>query len=222
MRIVGAAVLAVALALTGCGGATGGQQADPTNSDAASQLDGLTAAAPHAMTGYSRDRFPHWRRINEYCDVRDAVLKRDGTEVHVTHECNVTNGRWLSPYDQKTLTNLSEVDIDHVVALADGWRSGADRWTDQQRADFANDLVRPQLRAVSMTVNRAKGDQDPSRWRPPNRGYWCEYAGNWVAVKSYWRLTVTDREKAALREMLRSCPAQSSAPRTSSPAPAGS
>ena len=73
------------------------------------------------------------------------------------------------------------------------------------RVDFANDLTRPQLIAVSATSNRAKGDQDPSQWKPPKRGYWCEYAQDWVAVKHHWELSVTSEEKAALEDMLDTC-----------------
>ena len=40
----------------------------------------------------------------------------------------------------------------------------------------------PQLFAVSRTSNRAKGDQDPSGWRPASTGDWCEYAEDWIAV----------------------------------------
>jgi hypothetical protein len=213
---------ALVLAAAGCVAVTD-QPAPPAASAATTQLEELTVATPHAMTGYSRERFAHWRKVDSNCDVRDVVLKRDGTDVRATRSCKITTGRWLSPYDGKTLTDPEQVDIDHTVPLANAWRSGADTWTDPQRSDFANDLTRPQLLAVSRTANRAKGDQDPSQWTPPNHDYWCDYARRWIAVKHYWKLTVTDREKTTLREMLGSCQAKSSsnAPPTSLPAPAG-
>jgi Protein of unknown function (DUF1524) len=184
------------------------------------QLNELALATAASMKGYSRDRFPHWRTAGSNCDVRDSVLRRDGTGVQVDG-CNVLSGRWLSVYDNKWYDSPSMIDVDHMVPLANAWRSGADRWTDKARGDFANDLVRPQLVAVSATTNRAKGDQDPSRWRPGNRDYWCIYAQNWIAVKHYWKLTVTTAEKTTLADMLETCPWESSAPRTSSRAPAG-
>jgi Protein of unknown function (DUF1524) len=156
------------------------------------------------MTGYSRDRFPHWRSAGAGCDVRDKVLERDGTGVK-KNGCNVTGGTWLSPYDGLTLTDLDKVDIDHMVPLANAWRSGADKWNDEKRSDFANDLEHPQLRAVSATSNRSKGDQDPSQWKPPSKDFWCQYAQEWIAVKSYWQLTVTKDEKSALTAMLGTC-----------------
>jgi hypothetical protein len=215
--------LVAALALGGCP-ALDSQPAGPLGpsaSAAAADLDTLTVARQRSMAGYSRDRFPHWRSVDSNCDVRDVVLKRDGTDVQVTRDCKVLRGRWFSLYDEKTYTDPGLIDIDHMVALANAWRSGADAWTDEQRGEFANDLTRPQLLAVSRTSNRAKGDQDPAQWKPPNRGYWCEYARRWVAVKHYWRLTVTEREKIELREMLGSCRVRNSGPPTSSPAPAG-
>jgi len=169
------------------------------------QLDGLTVAEPLSMAGYSRDRFRHWIDQGHGCDTRDLVLQRQGQNVSVTSTCKITGGSWLSPYDATTYTDPQKLDIDHLVPLADAWRSGAKNWTDSQRQDFANDLTRPQLLAVSLTQNRAKGDQDPSQWKPPNHGFWCQYAEDWVTVKYFWKLTVTTAEKTALTDMLGTC-----------------
>ncbi|WP_197087564.1 HNH endonuclease family protein [Micromonospora sp. HK10] len=169
------------------------------------QLGELTVAAAGSMKGYSRTHFPHWRGTGKNCDVRDSVLQRDGEGIKLSG-CNVVGGRWESVYDGMALTDPADVDIDHIVPLANAWRSGADEWDDSKRGDFANDLTRPQLVAVSQRSNRAKGDQDPSQWKPPSRSYWCQYAADWVAVKHYWRLTVTSAEKAALTDMLEGCP----------------
>lgn len=171
---------------------------------AAALLDELTVADSGSMRGYSRDRFPHWRRTGKNCDIRDTVLARDGEDVRFDG-CNVVGGRWLSRYDNRTLTDPSEVDIDHMVPLANAWRSGANNWDDERRGEFANDLERPQLFAVSRSSNRAKGDQDPSQWKPPNRDDWCAYAQDWIAVKHHWQLSVTVSEKAALADMLETC-----------------
>jgi len=177
----------------------------PSGSDSVhAQLGQLTVAAPGSMRGYSREHFPHWRNAGKNCDVRDTVLQRDGTGIKLSG-CNVVGGRWSSRYDNRTLADPSDVDIDHMVPLANAWRSGADEWDDDKRGEFANDLDRPQLFAVSATSNRAKGDQDPSEWMPPNRNDWCQYAEDWIAVKHYWRLSVTTAEKTSLDDMLGSC-----------------
>ena len=168
------------------------------------RLSKLAVAKAASMKGYSRDRFPHWRSAGANCDVRDTVLKRDGTKVKVKG-CNVTAGRWTSAYDGKVFTDPALVDIDHMVPLANAWRSGAATWTDDERADFANDLDEPQLIAVSAASNRSKGDQDPSTWKPKLTKSWCQYAEDWIAVKSHWKLTVTIAEKAALTDMLETC-----------------
>jgi hypothetical protein len=168
------------------------------------QLDELTVARPISMRGYDRERFPHWASTGENCDVRDSVLRRDGTDVRL-RGCNVVDGQWVSPFDGRTVTTTSGVDIDHLVPLANAWRSGAARWTDARREAFANDLTRPQLIAVTRTSNRAKGDKDPAQWKPPNTAYWCRYAQDWVAVKRHWRLTVVAGEKIALIRMLETC-----------------
>ncbi|HEY0699609.1 MAG TPA: HNH endonuclease family protein [Micromonospora sp.] len=202
--------LAAVLALSGAGCAPVDQAPGPSGSGgknsgtATAQLAELTVATAGSMRGYSRDRFPHWRNAGSNCDVRDTVLKRDGESVRLSG-CNVVGGRWSSPYDNRTFTDPGDVDIDHMVPLANAWRSGAAEWTDDHRGDFANDLDRPQLLAVSASSNRAKGDQDPSQWKPANRDYWCQYAEDWITVKLHWRLSVTQAEKAALADMLETC-----------------
>ncbi|MEV4134379.1 HNH endonuclease family protein [Dactylosporangium sp. NPDC049742] len=191
---------------TGSGGTSGATKppaGNPANATAA--LEQLTVTAAGSMAGYSREKFTHWIGQGDGCDTRDVVLKRDGKGVKADAECKITAGTWYSPYDDKTLTDPKALDIDHMVPLAAGWRSGASKWTDEQRKQFANDLTRPQLFAVSLQSNRSKGDQDPSTWKPPNKGYWCTYAQDWVTVKSFYKLTVTAAEKSALTEMLATC-----------------
>lgn len=102
----------------------------------------------------------HWASQGESCDSRETVLERDGTDVTRDDEFRAVSGRWVSVYDGKTFTDASDLDIDHVVPLANGWRSGANTWTQEERKAFANDLTHPQLLAVSAASNRSKGDQD--------------------------------------------------------------
>jgi hypothetical protein len=185
----------------GSGGSGGSATAA---SDAAGQLDRLRVAKAGSMRGYTRAKFGEWRDTGENCNVRDSVLRRDGRKVK-TSGCNVVAGTWISTYDGRVLDSPTEVDIDHVVPLANAWRSGASAWTGEKREDFANDLDRPQLVAVSRTANRAKGDQDPSSWKPSSRAGWCGYAADWIEIKTYWKLTVTGTEKAALADMLEEC-----------------
>lgn len=177
----------------------------PSEATARAELSALRVAAPGSMTGYSRDKFPHWITISGTCNTRETVLKRDGSNVVTDSSCYPTSGSWYSPYDGQTWYSPSDVDIDHVVPLANAWRSGASSWTTAKRQQFANDLSNPQLIAVTDNVNQAKGDQDPSQWRPPRTAYWCTYAKMWIRVKYAYNLSVTSAEKSALTEMLDYC-----------------
>jgi hypothetical protein len=177
----------------------------PTAATAKSELAALTVKVDGAMTGYSRDLFPHWITQSGTCNTRETVLKRDGTNVVVDSSCAATSGRWFSPYDGATWTAASDVDIDHIVPLAAAWRSGAAAWTTAKRQQFANDLTGPQLIAVTDNVNQAKGDQTPATWKPPLTSYWCTYAKMWTHTKSRWALSVNSAEKTALQDMLGRC-----------------
>ncbi|MGP4100971.1 HNH endonuclease family protein [Nonomuraea sp. KM90] len=169
------------------------------------ELQQLVVAEPRPMAGYSRARFPHWARQGYSCDTRETVLARDGVDVKQDESCRAISGTWYSEYDGKEFTSSSALDIDHMVPLAQAWRSGANAWTDAQRKRFANDLDGPQLIAVSAASNRSKGDQSPDQWRPPLRSYWCTYSRAWIDIKARYQLTITDAERDALLEMVSTC-----------------
>ncbi|MEV4283834.1 HNH endonuclease family protein [Actinoplanes xinjiangensis] len=177
----------------------------PSKATAQSQLNALTVAAEANAGTYDRDLFPHWITISGTCNTRETVLKRDGTNVVTSTACAATSGNWYSPYDGATWTAAADVDIDHVVPLAEAWRSGASTWTTSRRQSFANDLTRPQLIAVTDNVNQSKGDKDPSTWQPSRTAYRCTYAKMWITVKSYWGLKAQSTEKTALQTMLNTC-----------------
>jgi hypothetical protein len=171
-----------------------------------SLLRSLTVA-PEKPSGYDRDLFPHWDYIGNGCDVRDLVLIAEARKGPTTgNSCPVGRGRWVSAFDGVTVRDPSQLDIDHMVPLAEAWGSGARRWTTSVREAFANDVgYSRSLIAVTASSNRSKGDQDPAEWLPPRAAYRCTYISDWIAVKWRWRLTVDSREEGALRVLVTSC-----------------
>lgn len=133
------------------------------------------------------------------------VLKRDGTNVTTNSDCYPTSGSWYSHFDGITRYSASDISIDHIVALAEAWRSGAASWTTDRRRAFANDLNGPQLIAVTIEVNSSKGDRDPSAWKPPRTGAYCAYSKFWIHTKYRWGLHLQSAEKSALQSMLNTC-----------------
>lgn len=196
-------IVAVTVVLPGSAGAT--PPNIPSESTARSELGQLRVAPDGSMTGYSRDKFPHWITISGSCNTRETVLKRDGTNVVTDSSCYPTSGSWYSPFDGATWSLASDVDIDHIIPLANAWRTGASSWTTAKRQQFANDLSNPQLIAVTDNVNQSKGDQSPATWKPPRTAYWCTYAKMWTHVKYRYALTITSAEKSALTDMLNRC-----------------
>ncbi|MGR4878415.1 HNH endonuclease family protein [Streptomyces sp. LARHCF249] len=172
---------------------------------ARTQLAALKVAPVGTMAGYSRDKFAHWAQQGNKCDTREVVLGRDGTDVKRDAECRAVSGSWKSLYDGVAVTDAAKMDIDHMVPLAEGWRSGAAGWDAAKRKAFANDLANPQLLAVTAASNRSKGDQSPDLWQPPDTSGWCQYGRAWTTVKSAYGLTVTEPEKKMLTNMLDTC-----------------
>lgn len=158
--------------------------------------------------GYKRSLFTHWiDGDGDGCDTRAEVLFSEAVEApKVDKNCKISGGAWFSPYDQIRVTNAGELDLDHVVGLAEAWQSGADTWKPEQRRAFANDLDDPRtLVAVTASVNRSKNSFDPAEWLPPVLAARCVYISDWVAVKTRWDLAVDQREKDVLLQWATTC-----------------
>lgn len=166
------------------------------------------AVAAEVRTGYKRSLFPHWIDVDgDGCNTRYEVLIAEATtSLAVGSSCNLTGGAWYSYYNNASYTATSDLDIDHMVPLAEAWDSGARSWTTSERQAYANDLDDPRtLVAVKDTVNQAKSDQDPAEWMPSYAGATCRYIGEWIAVKIRWSLSVDSAEQAALTSLASSC-----------------
>lgn len=166
-------------------------------------LDCVAVAEEH-IGGYKRSLFKHWIDANRNGkDTRAEVLIAESL-VSVTFSSTgktVSTGKWLSLYDGETWTKASDVDVDHVVALAEAWRSGAWKWSSARRQSYANDLgVAWTLRAVTDNVNQEKSDDDPTYWLPPLESATCVYLTEWVAVKIRWKLSVDAEERQSIRD----------------------
>ncbi|MFM9166051.1 MAG: HNH endonuclease family protein [Candidatus Limnocylindrus sp.] len=154
--------------------------------------------------GYDRKLFKHWVDANgNGKNTRAEVLIAESL-VSVRFSSTgktVSTGKWVSLYDGETWTKASDVDIDHVVALAEAWRSGAWKWSAARRQAYANDLgVAWTLRAVTDNVNQEKSDDDPTYWLPPLESATCLYLTEWVSVKIRWKLSVDAEERQSIRD----------------------
>lgn len=172
----------------------------------------LTVKGRAAKTGYDRDQFGQaWFDTDRNgCDTRNDMLRRDLVDKDMKNPCKVLAGtRDPDPYTGKRIRFVvggdSEIDIDHVVALADAWQKGAATWAAGKRLAFANDPLN--LAAVAAGANRAKGDGDVATWLPPNKRYRCEYVARIVSVKVKYRVWVTPAERDAMVRVLSTCPA---------------
>lgn len=172
------------------------------------QIEALTVAE-EVEDGYDRDLFPHWRDGDgNGCDARDDVLvAQDRSGGLSVEDCDGSMaGQWVSMFDGETVTDSSDLDIDHLVPLKEAWVSGARDWPTAEREAFANSLEEPwHLLAVTASSNRSKSDQDPAEWMPPLADVECAYVWAWVQVKTEWDLTVDQAEADALLSYAAGC-----------------
>ncbi|QLY28023.1 HNH endonuclease [Nocardia huaxiensis] len=215
---------------TGQGAPTAPDRVPVSSKDVTDMLAKLAVAQEAPMTGYSREKFPHWDtnkaehgfgdQFTQYakCTTREVMMLRDATGAVTldakTCELKVgSGGGWRDQYgvlDKKTgklkeykfITDPSGVDAEHIVPLAEAWRSGADKKDEATRRGIANDAIN--LVASDPTANRSKGDQDAANYLPPGK-FRCAYVYRYINIKLKYGLTVDSAEQAALRTAVDTC-----------------
>lgn len=148
---------------------------------------------------YDRSAFKHWSDPDgNGCDAREDALAAALQLTLTDGQCDVA-GEWVSIYDGEATSDPSSFDVDHIVPLAEAWRSGADRWNDERREEFAND--QQNLLVVSASSNRSKSDKGPDEWLPPNVEFHCLYVERYVSVKTKYDLRISKVERRAIQRL---------------------
>ena len=170
------------------------------------------SAVPATLPDYDRNDWKQWTDADRDCqDARNEVLiaeSRTKVAYRTDRKCRVAAGEWLAPYTNTIVTDPGRLDVDHMVPLGNAHDSGAWQWSANRRERYANYLDDPQhLIAVTASANRSKGARGPDQWKPEDQTYWCQYAVDWIAIKSTWDLTVTEAGTwlASMVQMLYSC-----------------
>lgn len=193
--------------------------ADPAAEAVLATLETLPIKGRAPKTGYDRALFGQaWSDDvtveggHNGCDTRNDILRRDLVDAEIkpgTHGCVVLHGTLHDPYTGKTIEfqrgkqTSRQVQIDHIVALSDGWQKGAQKWDTDKRRNFANDPLN--LQSVDGTANQQKRDGDAATWLPPNKTHRCAYVSRIVAVKAQYGLWVTQAEHDAITRITATC-----------------
>ncbi len=164
-----------------------------------------------SISTYDRDDWSHWSDEDGDCqNVRHEVLQDETFEVVTftnSSNCYVNTGKWYGVYTATYYYSASDLDVDHFVPLKNAHDSGGHEWSLSKKMEYANYLGdSDHLLAVQSGANRSKGARGPEDWKPDNTEYWCEYAYDWIRIKSFWNLSATQREWDALLEMISTCP----------------
>jgi hypothetical protein len=225
MKVKRLAVAAVPLALAAAVAASGTAHAataraatvhgyqNATAYDEAVKLSHLKTAGTCA--GYARSKFPD----NEPSDVssghsldgkslslRYYVIELDSSGAHIPagkSESYMT-GTLHNEYTGKTITlkhgpDTTAIQVDHIVALGDAWKTGACRWSSAKRESFA--IAVAELRAVDTHDNEVKSDKDAAQWLPPANRTW--YVETQINIKAKYGLGVTAAERSAMTRVLK-------------------
>jgi hypothetical protein len=208
--------LAAAAAVAASGPARAGTVHGFPNATAyneAVKLSHLKTAATCA--GYVRSKFPD----NEPSDVSSGhkldgksltlryyviELESSGAHIPAGESESYMTGTLHNEYTGKTITlkhgpDTTAIQVDHIVALGDAWKTGACRWPSSKLKAFAIDVA--ELRAVDTGDNEVKSDKDAAQWLPPANRTW--YVETQINIKAKYGLGVTAAERTAMTRVLK-------------------
>lgn len=196
------------------------------HSGAAAILDQLTVTDEDTGAHYNRDDWSNgWNTHKGGCSTRELVLLHQAPTAQRGPKCapycptDEATPCWASPYDAATFRDPRGLQIDHIVPLKEANRSrlrgsgpagqsalSAGRvWSAAEKHAFAED--QENLVAVTASVNEAKGDLDPGRWKPADHSQWCWYGRAYTHIKAQYGLSVDPAELAGLRQLIATCTA---------------
>lgn len=195
----------------------------PVGQSATQVLSTLTVGV---KSDVSSDRKSHqWNKVDGKTGnytTRDLVLERDMSNVTYNSRGNVNTGILLEPYTGKTIhfqrgqSNKTEggsasnrdggIQIDHVVAYAEAYRSGLDKLDFQQRDTYYNDP--DVLLASQAEANNVKKDGTIAEWEPSNQTFQCDYVSLQIGIKAKYGLIVDKTEHDEMAEVLKTCPTE--------------
>ena len=172
-------------------------------------LEKLAVKGRAPKTGYARTEFYNGWPTVDGCSLRQRIIRRELGESAVLDGCTVVAGEFDEPYTGEhqvfhDKTEVSKIQIDHVVALSDAWQKGAQYMDYSVRNELATDPLN--LLAVDGSANQQKSDGDAATWLPSNKKFRCQYVARQVSVKYKYSLWVTEAEKEAIGRVLENCP----------------
>ena len=111
----------------------------------AALLAQLSVAPETSDASYDREDWGDWTTVDG-CDTRARVLQATAhanVPVEVTDDCTVVGGAWSNTFDldgnlAPIIDDPHDVDVDHVVPLAEAHRSGGADWDEQRRESYTN------------------------------------------------------------------------------------
>lgn len=215
----------------GDGSSSGGSSSGSSSGNVASKAtkqDGESAAKTltSIKTGgdtvpYKRTEWNHWIQsgANSCWNVREEVLDQDAEKGSIVYldksgketknkssACAVKSGVWKEPYTGATITDPKKLDIDHVIPLSYTAKHGGQAWDSKKKESYANNMKNGyHLLTTESSANRIKGDKGPSKWKPSNKAYYCDYAVDWVKIAAEWKLTLDPADVKELQSMLKTC-----------------
>jgi hypothetical protein len=168
-----------------------------------------------SCAGYLRSKFPDNEPSSvssghtldgKSLSLRYYVIELDSTGAHIPagKSQSYMTGTLHNKYTATNITlmhgpDTTAIQVDHIVALGDAWKTGACHWSSATRKSFAIDVA--ELRAVDTRDNEVKSDKDAAQWLPPANRTW--YVETQINIKAKYGLGVTAAERSAMTRVLK-------------------
>jgi len=175
--------------------------------------DKLLTCNSKPTTKFSRkDWQGRWGKKPGDCqDTRQKILIREyfgrGSVKYKTKKnCQAVSGQWVDQLSGNKLKNASKIHVTHLVPLRNVHESGGDKWDQEYRTLYINNLKdRHHHIVASFGENLKRRGRHPGLYAPKDYKYKCAYVGSWIEIKDKWDLCVSEEERVALKKLEDEC-----------------
>jgi hypothetical protein len=166
----------------------------------------ILAITNTAHSKYVRKEWKHWSDRDKNClNTKEEILKARSKSIVLTSKkgCRIKSGSWDDYYYPETISDMKQIDVDHLIPLKHAYDTGGANWSPEKKEQFANDPEN--LVITNKKYNREKGAKGIDQWLPVNKAYACKYVRDWIKVKKKYGLNLLKDELGTIHQIKVNC-----------------
>lgn len=164
------------------------------SADIQALIESVEIAEPNWETEYQRDEYEQPVRKFDGESIRNYTLSISENNISKNNK----DFEYIDPYTEEVITDVSEIDYDHIIPISYVHHQIGYKWDDAKKNEYAFDIE------VGVNThrseNRGKGSKGPSEYMPETNQE--EYAYSWLVIAEKYDIPLRPEDMAVIKRVL--------------------